>query len=117
MCGLQTDILPDIAYLAGKGVDYLPCLWPGFSWSNMHGGTTPLNQIPRQSGRFLWHQLDNALSVAKVNMMFGAMFDEVDEGTAMVRAAEIRCWGEGRSVHAHKCVSACARTDENCADD
>lgn len=84
---LQSYILPDMQLAEAHGIDYLPVLFPGFSWTNMHGGTTPLNQIPRLGGRFLWAQLDNVMSKAKVTMIFGAMFDEVDEGTAMFKVA------------------------------
>ena len=42
------------------------------------------NQIPRRCGRFLWRQVSNALG-AGASMLFGAMFDEVDEGTAMFK--------------------------------
>lgn len=27
-------MLPDMAECAAHGVDYLPCVWPGFSWTN-----------------------------------------------------------------------------------
>ena len=63
---LTEVILPDVALAAAHGIDYLPCLWPGFSWSNIHEGSTPLNQIPRMSGQFLWRQLHNVLTHAKV---------------------------------------------------
>lgn len=46
----------------------------------------PLNQIPRRGGRFWWRQLYNAQS-AGAKMVYGAMFDEVDEGTAMFKTA------------------------------
>jgi hypothetical protein len=64
--------------------DYLPVIWPGFSWKNLNAG--PLNQIPRTGGRFWWRQLYNA-QLAGCNMIYGAMFDEVDEGTAMFKLA------------------------------
>ena len=38
--------------------------------------------------RFLWRQLWNALGVAKVDMIYGAMFDEVSEGTAYYKIAK-----------------------------
>jgi hypothetical protein len=85
---LAQNILPDAQLCQQLGLDYLPVVWPGFSWTNMHGGSTPLNQIPRMSGSFLWRQLDNVLRQANVSMLFGAMFDEMDEGTAMFKIAE-----------------------------
>ena len=46
----------------------------------------PLNQIPRLGGRFYWRQVERALD-AGTTMMYGAMFDEVDESTAMFKLA------------------------------
>ncbi|HEX3693961.1 MAG TPA: hypothetical protein VH374_01120 [Polyangia bacterium] len=65
---------------------YLPVVFPGFSWKNLKGGPSSLNQIPRQGGAFYWHQLDNVLG-AGATMLYGAMFDEVDEGTALFKVA------------------------------
>jgi hypothetical protein len=44
----------------------------------------PLNQIPRNGGSFWWRQVYNAIS-SGCTMIYGAMFDEVDEGTAMFK--------------------------------
>ena len=84
---LARNILPDAALCQGRGQDYLPVVWPGFSWSNMGNG--PLNQIPRRGGAFLRHQLSNVLNSTNgsISMVFGAMFDEWDEGTAMAKIA------------------------------
>ena len=45
-----------------------------------------LNQIPRNGGDFYWHQAWNAVR-SGCTMIYGAMFDEVDEGTAMFKLA------------------------------
>jgi hypothetical protein len=80
----QNYIVPDLAEARLNGRDYLPVIWPGFSWRNLNGGA--LNQIPRIGGRFWWRQLYNARS-SGCTMIYGAMFDEVDEGTAMFKLA------------------------------
>jgi YD repeat-containing protein len=80
---------PDIAACKALGKEYLPVIWPGFSWSNMHQGTTPQNQIPRQGGAFFWRQAYNAIAAGST-MLYNAMFDEVDEGTAILKAATKR---------------------------
>jgi hypothetical protein len=80
----QNYIVPDLAEARLQGRDYLPVIWPGFSWHNLNAGA--LNQIPRSGGRFWWRQLYNAQS-AGCTMIYGAMFDEVDEGTAMFKLA------------------------------
>jgi uncharacterized repeat protein (TIGR02543 family) len=80
-------IIPDMAVAAAAGKDYLPVIWPGFSWHNMKGAAE--NQIPRRGGTFLWRQAYNAIE-AGANMLYGAMFDEVDEGTAIYKACPKR---------------------------
>jgi len=76
--------VPDLADCNAHGIDYLPVVWPGFSWKNLTGG--PANQIPRNGGNFYWRQVYNGIS-AGCSMMYGAMFDEVDEATAMFKIA------------------------------
>jgi len=79
-------IVPDRAECAVRGIDYMPVVFPGFSWHNLKGDPSPLNQIPRNRGTFYWRQVYNAIS-ASCRMIYGAMFDEVDEGTAMFKLA------------------------------
>jgi hypothetical protein len=80
----QDLIVPDLADATSHGLDYMPVVFPGFSWHNLNGG--PLNQIPRLGGSFYWRQVYNAIS-AGCTMIYGAMFDEMDEGTAMLKMA------------------------------
>jgi hypothetical protein len=84
--GFRRDFVqPD---LADAGADnYLPVVFPGFSWTNLTAGRDPLNAFPRLAGDFLWHQAWGAWS-AGARMLYVAMFDEVDEGTAVFKAAE-----------------------------
>ncbi len=77
-------IVPDLADAKSHGIDYMPVIFPGFSWHNLNGG--PLNQIPRNGGAFYWRQAYNAVT-AQCTMVYGAMFDEMDEGTAMLKLA------------------------------
>ena len=74
--------IPDLAECKTNGIDYMPVVFPGFSWYNENGG--PLNQIPRNGGSFYWRQVYDAVH-AGCNMIYGAMFDEVNEGTAMYK--------------------------------
>jgi hypothetical protein len=80
----QNLIVPDMAEAAANGREYLPVIFPGFSWFNLNAG--PLNQIPRNGGTFYWEQAYNA-KLSGCTMIYGAMFDEVDEGTAMYKLA------------------------------
>ncbi len=83
---LETFVIPDREETQRLGIEYLPVVFPGFSWHNlMHqrGTDRPLNEIPRNCGRFLWHQVTNLLSAGRTGI-FVAMFDEMDEGTALL---------------------------------
>jgi hypothetical protein len=82
-----SHIVPDLQAAAAVGADYMPVVFPGFSWSNLMRArqeSGPVNQIPRGCGRFYWRQVFNARS-SGASMIYGAMFDEVDEGTAMFK--------------------------------
>jgi hypothetical protein len=81
----QQDVtVPDLAEATKAGREYMPVVFPGFSWHNLNGGR--LNQIPRRGGAFYWHQVHNAVAAGST-MLYGAMFDELDEGTAMFKLA------------------------------
>lgn len=73
----------DLDWCRRHGKDYLPVVFPGFSWHNMNP-RSPLDQIPRLGGRFLWKQYVE-LRRAGATMAYQAMFDEVDEGTAIFK--------------------------------
>jgi len=74
---------PDLAWCRERGIDYLPVAFPGFSWHNLKGD--PLDAIPRLQGKFFWSQIA-AAKRAGANMLYVAMFDEVDEATAIFKA-------------------------------
>ena len=81
-------LVPDLAECTKLGKEYLPVVFPGFSWANMtRGSANPgvRNQIPRRGGAFYWAQIYGAVS-SGATMLYGAMFDEVDEGTAILKA-------------------------------
>jgi hypothetical protein len=82
------EVAKDLAETRRLGIDYMPVVYPGFSWHNMNR-TAPFNPIPRQGGRFYWRQVERALRAGST-MLYGAMFDEVDEGTAMFKVAASR---------------------------
>ncbi len=76
------QIKPDLAWCAEHHLDYLPVIFPGFSWRNMYGQNT--NAIPRLRGAFYWQQFAEDKR-ASATMLYVAMFDEVDEGTAIFK--------------------------------
>jgi len=75
---------PDIAWARGHDIDYMPVVFPGFSWHNLKGDE--LGSIPRLKGQFLWSQIV-ANKKAGADMLYIAMFDEVDEGTAIFKCS------------------------------
>jgi hypothetical protein len=79
---VEKEAKPDMQWCAQHQQDYLPVIFPGFSWHNMHGGES--NAIPRRKGEFFWRQA-RAHIAAGASMIYVAMFDEVDEGTAIFK--------------------------------
>jgi hypothetical protein len=87
---LREIVVPDLDETRDLGIAYMPVTFPGFSWRNqmLNKGLLDVaifNQIPRRCGDFLWHQYANLLG-AGVQSVYGAMFDEFDEGTALAPA-------------------------------
>ena len=74
----------DLEWCQRHDIQYLPVLFPGFSWNNMKGPEH--EKIPRAQGRFLWHQF-NATLAAGNRSAYIAMFDEMDEGTAVFKCS------------------------------
>jgi hypothetical protein len=95
-------IKADLTWCESRGVLYSPVAFPGFSWRNMQtkwqkdangnitgydlSDTNQYDAIPRQGGKFLWYQLASYKEVG-CRAMFIAMFDEIDEGTAIFKCA------------------------------
>jgi hypothetical protein len=67
---------------------YMPVIFPGFSWHNLKPEAKE-NQIPRHGGRFFWKQAISAKQ-AGATMLKIAMFDEVNEGTAVMKVVSKR---------------------------
>lgn len=66
------------------GMLWIPVVYAGFSWDNLQRQTPGTSLIPRRGGRFLWEQF-HALSKLGTDTVYVAMFDEVDEGTAIFK--------------------------------
>jgi hypothetical protein len=79
-------LIPDIAETRRLDIDYMPVVFPGFSWHHGAGWATnaPLNATPRRCGAFYQRQIDNAIT-AGAQMLYTAMFDEINEGTAIFK--------------------------------
>ncbi len=82
------QIQPDLAATATRQQLYMPVIFPGFSWHNLNRAS-PENQIPRNRGEFLWRQAYQARAAGAQTLKI-AMFDEVNEATAMFKVAPRR---------------------------
>jgi hypothetical protein len=86
----DAQVKADLAWCKERQVEYVPCIYPGFSWFNLSktefGGVHPLDQIPRQRGKFYWNQISTAMAAGSTQF-YVAMFDEMDEGTAIFKCS------------------------------
>ncbi|KAJ7596528.1 hypothetical protein C8J56DRAFT_917665 [Mycena floridula] len=89
----ETNIKGDVELLktrseeGHKKIDYIPVVLPGGSAFNMSDKQWEFNGIKRRGGRFLWRQIFN-VKQAGVRIIYGAMWDEYDEGTAFMPVVE-----------------------------
>jgi hypothetical protein len=74
----------DEAKRAGMG--YLPVLYPGFGWTNLTGKAAAKDTLARLGGEFYWRQFSTAADLG-IEMAYVAMFDEVNEGTAIFKVS------------------------------
>jgi hypothetical protein len=79
-------LVPDVAETRRLGIKYMPVVFPGYS--RRHGAlpekNLPLNSNPRRCGALYQRQVQNAVK-AGAQMLYTAMFDEINEGTAIFK--------------------------------
>lgn len=86
-------VIADIEWCKKHNVDYVPLVYPGFSWRNLSLGKPELSRytaygaIPRLGGQFYWDQFTTMIN-AGAEMIYVAMFDEIDEGTAIFKVSD-----------------------------
>jgi hypothetical protein len=80
------NVAEDINWCEKNKVSYVPLVFPGFSWANMHSDPTLYNSIPRMRGDFIWKQIAGAKTEG-AKALYVAMFDEIDEGTAIYKVS------------------------------
>ncbi len=74
----------DIRWCKENNIDYVPLVFPGFSWGNLKNDSVQYNSIPREKGEFFWKQVAGA-KLSGAQSLYLAMFDEIDEGTALFK--------------------------------
>jgi hypothetical protein len=86
---LLHEIIKDIAWCNDHGLDYMRVVFPGFSWHNLmraRGKDSELDGVKRLGGEFLWTQAVSN-ERAGADMLYVAMFDEIDEATAIFKVS------------------------------
>ncbi len=83
---LKQHVEIDLAFCEQYGIDYQPVLYSGFGWTNM-GNNGYVNHYPRYAGEFLWKQAYILERDYDIDSVYFAMWDEYDEGTAIMKAA------------------------------
>ena len=81
---LTSTMTPDKTYCDARNIQYMVVNFPGFAWSQWN--SNDVNWAPRNAGEFMWKQATNIKKLGVQNMYF-AMFDEYDEGTAIMKNA------------------------------
>ncbi len=77
-------IADDVKWCKERNKSYAPTVFPGFSWHNLKGDVS--DKIPRNKGEFFWKQISGAIETG-AEMLYVAMFDEIDEATAIMKCA------------------------------
>lgn len=88
----RDNTIADMNWCRKNNIEYVPCVYPGFSWHNLSkyefpDDVKPVGSIPRQGGRFYWQMIATSLKVG-AEMLYVAMFDEVNEGTAIFKGSD-----------------------------
>lgn len=87
---LKEHVEKDIEFCKSAGVDYAPVIYPGFSWHNLMRKRDPnvvFNSIPRLKGEFYKAMAETVMD-GGAEMLYAAMFDEVDEATAIFKLTD-----------------------------
>ncbi len=81
------EVKADKEWCDSNKITYMPVVYPGFSWYNKmheHIKGTKFNHTPRAKGKFFWNVASGAAE-AGAETLYIAMFDEVDEATAIFK--------------------------------
>ena len=79
--GSQTNVAN---FANSHGINAQVHVWPGFSWHNLKRYEFPTSYTDRGSGSFLWGKISNGINIIDPETVFVGMFDEYDEGTAIM---------------------------------
>jgi len=77
------DYATDMELCKKLGITSMPHVWPGFSWAHLMRKQEPAAFTDRAGGTFFRDRIAQALA-AGCDRLFVGMFDEYDEGTAIM---------------------------------
>ncbi len=77
----------DRVALDRAGVHWIPSVYPGFGWDNLMRKEPGSTTISRRKGEFYWEQWVKLARMGQ-RSVYIAMFDEVDEGTAIFKVCD-----------------------------
>lgn len=91
----KNQFAPDAKWCKENGVLYMPLAFPGFSWANRYADRkAKFDHIPRLGGKFFWQQVVEAKK-AGADLLYVAMFDEMDEATQIFKVTNNPPEGNG----------------------
>lgn len=89
-----TYVKGDLAWCNQRGITLMPVIFPGASFHNSEvsdhlPNPEPLDWVPRkQNGVYFFHVQGQAIANLGVRTIYIAMFDEVNEGTAIFKCTQ-----------------------------
>ena len=78
---------PDVIECNKLGITYMPTAWPRFGWDNMFAHPCGKTKTSSRGGQHFWDQVF-VMKEAGARSIYGAMFDEYDESTAMMKMSD-----------------------------
>lgn len=84
----QTQQWPtEKTFLDSKSVQFMPLVFPGFGWDNLMNQAQGTTKFGRRKGEVMWKEIKDAVAL-NVNAIYVAMFDEIDESTAIFKITD-----------------------------
>jgi hypothetical protein len=75
------------SFLESRSVKFMPLVFPGFGWDNLMNQVPGTTKFGRRKGEVMWKEIKDAAAL-NVNAMYIAMFDEIDESTAIFKITD-----------------------------
>ena len=83
---MKSNYTPALQVCEKYDIDFQPVIIAGSGWHNHNWGMP--NDQPRNAGNFLWRQAYLVKNQYHLSQVYFAMFDEYDEATAIMKAAQ-----------------------------